>query len=90
VSEPITAEELRRHLSPMADSNPLASFFLACLDSAEDPDAEAERIVEPIRRVLAHIAKMLPAMIETVNSIMDTYVEAGIEHAEQHANREAP
>ena len=70
-----TAAELTALLAPHAQrGNTIAAAFLARLEAAEDPDAEAEAIIADIGRMIAALAEVYRRLIAGVG---DTLVEMG-------------
>lgn len=74
----LLAEELRN-----LDSDPYIDTFILRLATAEDPEAEAEAIIQEAR-------VMADCFIRTLKPVMDMYNrwrDGGLTEAEFHANR---
>jgi hypothetical protein len=76
------ADQLTDLLAPKATDNPYAAGALCRLIAAEDPDTEAEAIVNEMNEQMRAIVRLMTPVVEAYNA----WVEGGVAAAESAAN----
>jgi hypothetical protein len=93
MSDTPTADRIIEHLRTL-DDNPMAERFIARIQLADDPEAEALKIQRQIEATVEVLARALRPVLDWVQRVGQVVVDAterwkstGIDEAEQHANR---
>jgi hypothetical protein len=97
MTERNVADEMIEKLRPLASENPMAARLMLRVMEAEDPDAEALKVMDEfaalcrlLNKVLAPVVDGIKRFAAHVTRVVVPVVEAwkaeGIEAAERHAN----